>query len=113
MADEQNHAPNPRQKPRRKKSVRNQNTMNLIDDRKAVALRFRNTRNADEAIARILKHAPDHPFLFPDSLTIIMNKDDQHLFDGLQYDPQEVATPEEVSNEEMAELRDEHLFRKA
>lgn len=83
----------------------------FIDDRNAVALRFVDRETSNRAVGIILEKAPDHAFIFPDPLTIIMNKEDQHLFDGLPYDPEEVATPEEVSVEEMAELRYKNLFR--
>lgn len=83
----------------------------FIDDHNAVALRFVDRETSNRAVGIILEKAPDHAFMFPDPLTIIMNKEDQHLFEGLPYDPEEVATPEEVSVEEMAELRYKNLFR--
>jgi hypothetical protein len=85
-------------------------TVNFIDDRNAVALRFADRETSNRAVGIILEKAPDHAFLFPDPLTIIMNKEDQRLFAGLSYEPEKVAKPGEVTNEEMAELRFENFF---
>ena len=86
-------------------------TTGFIDDRNAVALRFADRETSSRAVGIILEKAPDHAFLFPDPFTIIMNREDQRLFAGLAYESEEVVKPNEVSNEEMAELRFENLFR--
>ena len=86
--------------------------LGYLDDRNAVALCFVDRENSMKAKSIILKKVPDHAFIFPNALTIIMNKGDQRLFKGLRYEIQEVATPGEISNEEMAALRAEYLFGK-
>jgi hypothetical protein len=95
--------------PRTPKKRRRQ-TVNFIDDRNAVALRFADEETSHKAVGIILAKAPDHPFLYPDLFTIIMNAEDKSLFDGLAYDTEEVAKPGEVSNEELSEARYENLF---
>jgi hypothetical protein len=91
---------------------RSKRTPGFIDDRNAVALRFADRETSNRAVGIILEKAPDHTFLFPDPLTIIMNREDQRLFDGLLSKSEDVATPDEITGEEMAELRYQHLFRK-
>lgn len=107
----QNDAQNLQTESGRKMPARNNRSTGFIDDRNAVALRFADRETSNQAVGIILKNAPDHAFLFPDPLTIIMNKEDQPLFDGLKYEPEDVATPEEVSAAELAELRHQHLYR--
>jgi hypothetical protein len=82
----------------------------FLDDRNAIALRFVNKKTSDEAVDIILKNAPNHTFLFPDASTIIMDRADIPLFEGLRYELQDVAKPDEIPNEEMANLRHENLF---
>ena len=106
----QSNKQNRQMEPRRTMAARSSQTTGFIDDRNAVALRFADRETSNRAIGIILAKAPDHTFLFPDPLTIIMNKEDQLLFAGLQCKPEEVAKPDEVSNEEMAELRFKNLF---
>lgn len=94
---------------RRSKRQR-QGALPVVDDRNAVALRFLTREAANHAVGIILAEAPDHAFMFPDSFMVIMNKEDQQLFDGLPYVEEGVAKPGEVSNEELASLRFDNLF---
>ena len=83
-----------------------------IDYHHAVALRFDDREHFKKAVAIAIKNAPQYYFLFADPATIIVNKTDQALFSELEPEIERVASPDEVTLTELAELRYENLFRR-
>lgn len=87
-----------------------QHLLPFVDDRDAVALRFTNEEASIRAVEILLSEAHGRPAMFPDNMTIIINRSDLHFFDGLDYVEQKVAKPDEVSLEDLARLRSENMW---
>jgi hypothetical protein len=86
-----------------------QQLLPFVDDRDAVALRFLDEDSSNRAVEILLHEAYGHPAYLPDNMTIIINRSDQHFFDGLAYEEQKVAHPDEVSLQDLARIRAEHM----
>jgi hypothetical protein len=85
----------------------------FVDDRDAVALNFPDEDTFSRAMG-ILHEGPAYgrPYDFgfrDEEYIIIINRSDQHFFDGLDYTEEKVAKPDEVSLEDLARIRAEHM----
>jgi hypothetical protein len=85
--------------------------MPYVDDRDAVALHFADRANFVRAIEILYGAAHGRPYTFGIGIAhvLIVNRSDQHFFAGLAYTEEHVATPDEVSLEDLARIRAEHM----
>jgi hypothetical protein len=85
----------------------------FVDDRDAVGLNFVDDETFERAMG-ILHEGPayGHPYELgfrEGERIIIINRSDQHFFNGLAYTEEHVATPDEVSLEDLARMRAERM----
>jgi hypothetical protein len=83
----------------------------FVDDRDAVALHFADRANFVRAIEILSGAAHGRPYNFGIGIAyvLIINRSDQHFFAGLTYTEEHVATPDEVSLQDLARIRAEHM----
>ena len=93
--------------------AQSQQLLPFVDDRDAVALNFSNRETFIQALGILCEGAAyGRPYALGfrgEEYIIIINRSDQHFFAGLAYTEEHVATPDEVSLEDLARIRAEHM----